>query len=236
MSPPQTQLAANLAHVHERIAMAAEQAGRKASDIKLVGVTKYVNAELTRQLVAAGCVDLGEARPQTLWEKAEAIPDPSIRWHLIGHLQRNKVRRTLPFVSLLHSGDSLRLLSEVHSEASSLGRVIDTLLEVNISGDVAKHGFQPSELLAALPEIAKLSHVRVRGLMTMASLTGGLDQARRDFSNLRTFRDQAQRDCPANIELTELSMGMSGDYEAAILEGATLVRVGSALWERIADD
>ena len=234
MSILQSQLAANLTRIHERMAQAAEQAGREASEIKLVGVTKYVNAEFTRMLAASGCVDLGEARPQALWEKAEALADLPIRWNMIGHLQRNKIRRTLPHVSLLHSGDSLQLLREVHNVATQLGRAIDTLLEVNISGDANKHGFQPAELLAALPELATLSHIRVRGLMTMAALEGGPERARRDFANLREFRDQVRRECPPNIELAELSMGMSGDFEEAILEGATLIRVGSALWEGIA--
>jgi pyridoxal phosphate enzyme (YggS family) len=236
MSEAQQQIATNLAQVQQRIAHAAQQAGRQPSEIQLVGVSKYVNAELSRALYSAGCVHLGEARPQALWEKAEALADIPIRWHLIGHLQRNKVRRTLPLLSLWHSGDSWRLLEAVNHEAGLLGRTIDTLLEVNISGEAAKHGFSPEELLATLPLLTQLSHIRVVGLMSMAGLTGGRDRARADFARLRTLRDEAQRVCPENIQLKELSMGMSGDYEDAILEGATLVRVGSALWEGVVQD
>ena len=116
-----------------------------------------MDAAGTRALAEAGCPDLGESRPQSLWEKAEALAEAPIRWHLIGHLQRNKVRRTLPHVALMHSGDSLRLVQEIDAEAAKLGRAVEMLLEVNISGDVAKHGFAPGNLRAALPHIAARS-------------------------------------------------------------------------------
>lgn len=227
-------LTANLAHVCQQIAEAAIRAGRKPEDVRLVGVTKYVDVEIARGLVEAGLADLGESRPQELWKKAEALKELPIRWHAIGHLQRNKVERTLPLVSLLHSGDSLRLLETVSAAAAKQGRVIETLLEVNISGEAAKHGFAPSELQSSLPLIASLSGLKVRGLMAMAALAGGSEQARRDFAALRELRDQLREDCPPPIELAELSMGMSNDFLEAIEEGATLVRVGSALYEGIA--
>lgn len=224
-------IAASLQRVRDQIADAAQQAGRRAEEITLVGVTKYVDAAASRRLVECGCQDLGESRPQSLWEKAESVAATSVRWHLIGHLQRNKVRRTLPYVTLLHSGDSLRLLETVDAEAKSLGRVVDVLLEVNISGDAAKHGFQPKDLCHSLPPIAALANLKVRGLMTMAALEGGPGRARLDFSALRDLRDKLIDDAPPAIELRELSMGMSGDFAEAIQEGATLVRIGSALWE-----
>ena len=151
----------------------------------------------------------------------------------MGHLQRNKVRRTLPHITLLHSGDSLRLLAEVDRVAAELQIRIPVLLEVNISGDATKLGFAPREVRAALPEAATLEHLQVRGLMAMASLEGSLDDARREFRELRELRDALRPDCPATIQLDELSMGMSGDFEVAIEEGATIVRVGSALFEGI---
>ncbi len=203
-----------------------------------MGVTKTVDAKIAQMLVAAGCRDLGESRPQELWAKAAAIQDPSpenaVRWHMIGHLQRNKVRRTLPLVSLIHSVDSLRLLEEIDREAHTLQRPAAVLLEVNISGDHTKHGFRPNEVEPQLPEMARFEHVAIRGLMCMASREGDLPQARREFAALRELRDRLQRSAPPNIRLAELSMGMSGDYEIAIEEGATLVRVGSALFEGIA--
>ncbi len=227
------QIAENLAAVRERIAAAAARSDRPASAVTLVGVTKYVDAALARLLALAGLTDLGESRPQELWTKAEALADMKPRWHLIGHLQRNKVKRTLPHWPLIHSADSLRLLIEISREAAALNIPADVLLEVNISGDATKHGFAPDEIEPLLPQIAKLSLVQVRGLMTMASREGDDSRARREFASLRELRDRLQPNCPPNVVLNELSMGMSGDYEIAIEEGATMVRVGSALFEGI---
>lgn len=228
-----TRLAENLAAVREQIAIAAARSGRGADAVRLVGVTKYVSAEVAGELFAAGLADLGESRPQALWEKAAQLAEHPIRWHFVGHLQRNKARRTLPLVALLHSGDSLRLLREIAAEAALLGRPVEVLLEVNISGDEAKHGFAPAELAAALPAIAELSALRVRGLMAMASLEGGPTRARRDFAALRELRERLLAECPPSISLHELSMGMSDDFVEAIEEGATIVRVGSRLFEGI---
>ncbi|MDY0167239.1 MAG: YggS family pyridoxal phosphate-dependent enzyme [Thermoguttaceae bacterium] len=227
----QQTIEANLARVRADIARAAARAGRKPEEVKLIGVTKYVGAEVVRPLVAAGLCDLAESRPQQLWDKATALADLLIRWHQIGHLQRNKVRRTLPLVAMIESVDSLRLAGAVDLAAGELGRRIAVLLEVNISGEEAKHGFLPSEVEAALSQLAAKKHLDVRGLMGMAGLEGDLDDARREFAALRALRDRLQPACPDGIALTELSMGMSGDFEVAIEEGATIVRVGSALFE-----
>jgi pyridoxal phosphate enzyme (YggS family) len=227
MSDLSARLAENVAQVRGRIVDAAARSGRTASQVTLVAVTKYVSADVIRPLVAAGCVDLGESRPQLLWDKAAVLADLPIRWHLIGHLQ-NKVRRTLPLVSLAHSIDSPRLLAAIDEESS---RPIPVLLEVNISGESAKHGFTPDSIEPFLAELAVYKNVVVRGLMCMAGLEGGPDDARREFAALRQLRDRLQPCCPPCVTLDELSMGMSGDYEIAIEEGATLVRVGSALFE-----
>jgi hypothetical protein len=223
----------NLAAVRRRISDAARHSGRTADEITLVAVTKYVPAELAQQVVAAGCSTLGENRPQGLWAKAESLKNSpgQIHWHLIGHLQRNKVPRTLPLVSLLHSGDSLRLLQAVNRAAAELNRPMPVLLEVNISGDATKHGFRPAEMETALPNLTALQWLEIRGLMGMASREGDLLQARREFTALRELRDRLQRVAPPQLTLRELSMGMSGDFEVAIEEGATLVRIGSALFE-----
>jgi PLP dependent protein len=225
----------NLARIRDQIAAAAARSGRRADEVTLVGVTKYVDVSVARALVEAGLGDVGESRPQELWTKAEALSDLPIRWHLIGHLQRNKVRRTLPLVACIHSADSLRLLQEISREAAALGRQVDVLLEVNISGEAAKHGFEAERMERLLPEIAALPSIAVRGLMTMAALEGGPERARRDFAALRELRDRLRSNCPPGISLHELSMGMSGDFEIAIEEGATIVRVGSALFEGIAE-
>jgi PLP dependent protein len=231
MSDPTARIAENAAEVRGRIADAAARCGRKASDITLVAVTKYVSSDLVRPLVASGCVELGESRPQLLWEKAAALADLPIHWHLIGQLQRNKVRRTLPLVAMIHSVDSPRLLAAIDEEHP---RALPVLLEVNVSGEAAKHGFTSEMIEAFLAELTPSPDVVIRGLMCMASLEGGLDVARRDFAALRQLRDRLRSCCPADVTLDELSMGMSGDYEAAIEEGATIVRIGSALFEGVA--
>jgi hypothetical protein len=221
----------NLADVRSRIAEAARRSGRAAEEVRLVAVTKTVGESEIRTLVEAGCTTLGESRPQQLWEKAAALADLPIRWHLVGHLQRNKVRRTLPLVEMIHSVDSRELVVALQRHAAELDTRVPVLLEVNVSGEPAKHGFAPDELHLMLPELVESRHVEIRGLMCMASLEGGLDVARRDFAALRGLRDRLRRDCPETIRLDELSMGMSGDFEVAIEEGATIVRVGSALFE-----
>lgn len=230
MTPP-VRLLDNLASIQERIATAAQRSGRSADAVKMVAVTKYVSAEIIRELVAAGCHNLGESRPQALWDKAAALIDQSVNWHLIGHLQRNKVERTLPLVALVHSGDSLRLVKSINEANRHAGRKTPVLLEVNISGDTTKHGFAPAEIEPNLPALAEFSHVEICGLMGMASLEGDLNQARREFASLRQLRDCLQRVAPPAIRLDELSMGMSGDFEAAIEVGATIVRIGSALFQ-----
>jgi pyridoxal phosphate enzyme (YggS family) len=223
----------NLARVRENVASAAARSGRTPKSVKLVGVTKYVEPAIARLLVDAGLKDLGESRPQELWQKAEVLTDVPVFWHMIGHLQRNKVKRTLPLVTSIHTADSLRLLEEISAEAIALNRRTDVLLEVNISRDAAKHGFRPDEIEPLLSQIATLKNVDVLGLMTMAALEGGPDRARRDFASLRMLSERLKPKCSHNIAMNELSMGMSGDYEVAIEEGATIVRVGSALFERI---
>jgi pyridoxal phosphate enzyme (YggS family) len=229
----------NLQRVRERIAAAAEQAGRRADEITLVGVTKYVGPRQAAELAAAGCIDLGESRPQELWSKFETLQRaggfiPQVHWHLIGHLQRNKVARTLPLVTFIHSVDSERLLAAINEAcpgASGAELQVNVLLEVNTSGESAKHGLAPETiepLLAAAPQYPNIS---IRGLMTMAALDRGPEVAARNFASLRELRDRLKPNTPACVQLNELSMGMSGDFEVAIREGATIVRIGSLLWD-----
>lgn len=223
----------NLAEIRERIAAAADRSGRLPSAVTLVAATKTVNIATARALAEAGCLDLGESRPQELWHKAAELADLPIRWHLIGHLQRNKVERTLPLVSLIHSVDSVRLLAAIDAAAAAIERTTAVLLEVNISGDRTKHGFAPDEISARIAEAMAYRHVRIRGLMGMALLEGGTERARCDFNALRQLRDRLRELAAPNVSLDELSIGMSDDFEVAIEEGATIVRVGSALFEGI---
>jgi len=226
-------IADNLRRVRERIARAAESAGRRPAEIMLVGVTKYVGQREASELAAAGCADLGESRPQELWSKAAALPEA--HWHLVGHLQRNKVRRTLPLVSLIHSVDSERLLAAIDEARANEGDKlppINVLLEVNTSGEEAKHGLPPDKVEPLLAAASRYPHVAVCGLMTMAALAGGPDVAARNFATLRELRDCLKPQAPDCVKLDDLSMGMSGDFEVAIREGATIVRIGSLLWEQ----
>ena len=231
MPNPVQAIADNLARVRERIAIAAERAGRLPDDVTLVAVSKYVGIPETVALWEAGCVQLGESRPQQLWDKAAAPELSQVKWHLIGHLQRNKIRRTLPVVQLIHSVDSLRLLEAINDNAAEIGCLAQVLLEVNCSGDAAKHGLTADGAKQLLPELESLQNVQVRGLMTMAALEGDETIAARNFADLRNLRDELRTECHANVVLDELSMGMSHDFEIAIREGATLVRIGSLLFE-----
>ena len=226
-------IAENLAEVRRRIAEAATRSGRSAEDVSLVAVTKYVGEREVRALVETGCSLLGESRPQQLWEKAEALRELPIRWHIVGSLQRNKVRRTLPLVEMIESADNTRLIAAIDRIAGELSRRVPLLLEVNVSGERAKHGFDPAALETCLEELAGYGNVEIRGLMCMAGLAGGPEAARGDFAKLRQLRDRLRERCPEGISLDELSMGMSGDYEVAIEEGATIVRIGSALFRGV---
>ena len=229
----QQQFEENLAEVRGRIADAAARNGRSESDVLLVAVSKYADAETTRQLANAGATCLGENRPQVLEEKAESLNDLDINWHMIGNLQRNKIRRTLPHASLIHALDRDKLVNGIAKEASDQDKTVRCLLEVNVSGETSKHGYAPDEVAAAIERIATLPSIRLEGLMCMASLEGNDDDARRQFASLREIRDANSDVKTDNVDLRELSMGMSGDYEIAIEEGATIVRVGSALFRGI---
>ncbi|MBX7167758.1 MAG: YggS family pyridoxal phosphate-dependent enzyme [Pirellulales bacterium] len=235
LSPPSARrLADNLARVRGAIDAAAARAGRPADAVQLVAVTKYVGPEIARALVEAGCIELGESRPQELWRKAEALADTAARWHLIGHLQTNKVRRTVPLVSLIHSVDTWRLIESLDAEAAALSARLRIFLEVNMAGEAAKHGFDPQNLPEVCRRLGEWANLDVRGLMTMGPLEGGAEAARRAFAGLRELAARLQPFCPDGTSLAELSMGMSGDFEVAIEEGATIVRVGSALFEGVA--
>jgi len=224
----------NLQRVRQQIAEAAQASDRSADDVCLIGVTKYVDLEVTRTLLELGCQDLGESRPQQLWTKAESLAQHCPKWHMIGHLQRNKTKRTVPVLHTLHSGDSLRILEAINKEIAAEEQ-LSVLVEINISGDTNKHGLLPQDVASSLEQIAKLERLRVQGLMGMASLEGGRSQAQRDFAALRELRDSLLDQCPSNVSLRELSMGMSQDFDLAIREGATMVRVGSTLFEGIDD-
>lgn len=224
----------NWERVQEQVAAAMEAASRN-DEIQIVGVSKYVGPELTQQLVQAGCTVLGENRPQVLWAKDEWFrqnSDAQPAWHMIGHLQRNKARRTLPILSYLHSVDSLRLAKTLSEETAKIGSQLPILLEVNVTDDESKTGLPVAQLFELVEEVSDMEELRIEGLMAMSTHFSGGDQARREFAEVRKLRDKLQESF-SHMEFTELSMGMSGDYREAIAEGATMVRIGSSLWEGI---
>jgi pyridoxal phosphate enzyme (YggS family) len=223
-------LAENLQQVTGEIAAACARAGRSPSEVTLVAVTKYAEPAWVRRLIDLGVRELGESRPQQLVERAEQLP-PDVRWHLIGHLQRNKVKPVLPHAALIHSVDSLRLLERISEIAAEQSRRPRVLLEVNVSGEAAKDGLPAAELLSQWDALQAVPDVEIAGLMTMAPLTDDPEDARPVFRALRQLRDDLAARAAPHVQLTELSMGMSGDFAVAIEEGATLVRIGSRLFE-----
>lgn len=224
------QLAQNLAQVRADIATACQRAGRSPSDVTLVAVTKYAELDWIRGLLALGVRDLGENRPQQLAERSGALP-ADVRWHLIGHLQRNKVKPMLPLTVLIHSIDSLRLLDRVSLVATELSLRPRVLLEVNIAGEVSKDGFSLDEVRSQWDALQAVPNVDIVGLMTMAPLADDPESARPVFRRLRELQDELAARSAPQVKLRELSMGMSGDFPVAIEEGATLVRIGSRLFD-----
>jgi PLP dependent protein len=221
-------LSDRLARIRERIARAAERAGRPAASARLLPVTKGFPAGAIREGLALGLGEFGESRVQEAEGKiAEIGAGP--RWHLIGHLQSNKARRAVELFDEIHSIDSGRLAEEVAKRAASAGKSPACYIEVNTSGDASKFGVAPGDALELLSLVRGLAPIRLAGLMTIGPLGGGASGARAAFRSLAALRDEARR---AGIlgEEAGLSMGMSDDFEIAVEEGATIVRIGSALW------
>jgi PLP dependent protein len=221
-------LAERLANVRERIAAACARVGRQPGEVTLVAVTKTTSSNVAGLLPGLGVINLGENRPQELWRKAEELKSLPILWHMIGHLQRNKVERTLPVAHLIHGVDSLRLLQALTAEGGKQGQRPRVLLQMNVSREGQKHGFDIEELLASSKTLSTLP-VDVLGLMGMAAYSDQPEDARPSFAGLRKFRDRLR--VATGLPLNELSMGMSGDFEVAIEEGATTVRIGTTLFE-----
>jgi hypothetical protein len=222
-------VAARYEAVRRQVADAADVAGRDPSEVTIVAVTKTVGIEDIRLALHAGMLDLGENRVQEFIGKHGLFPEA--RWHFIGTLQTNKVKDVVGRAHLIHSVDSCRLIDEIAHRAQLAGIEQQVLLQVNVSGEATKHGFSPHEVREALVEASHRPGVLVRGLMTMAPF-GRAEDARWVFRELRELRDSL-REMPLNgVEIDELSMGMSNDYCVAVEEGATLVRVGRAIFGR----
>ena len=219
--------AENLAAILARIDAVAAKHGRKPGEVRLVAVSKTHPADAIREVFEAGQRAFGESRVQEALPKLDALP-PEIQWHFIGHLQTNKIRKVIGRFALFHGVDNQNLAQQMNRIAGELGVTANVLLEVNVSGEESKFGFAPSALPAALEALLPLPFLRVEGLMTMAPFSDDPEKARPYFAKLRELRDRLAME--SGNPLPELSMGMSGDFEQGIAEGATIVRVGSAIF------
>jgi pyridoxal phosphate enzyme (YggS family) len=214
--------------VRERLAHAASRAGRDPTSVTLIGATKNVEAARVREAFAAGLLDFGENRVQEALDKIATV-GPSPRWHFIGHVQHNKARIVAGTFEMIHSIDSPRLAQAVDRAARLAGRRLRVLVEVNVAGEPTKYGVAPNAAGALLAGMRSLKHLDPVGLMTIAPLVDDPENVRRVFRRLRELRDRL-RDREGGERLTELSMGMSGDFEVAVEEGATMVRIGRAIF------
>ncbi|HEM3582077.1 YggS family pyridoxal phosphate-dependent enzyme [Streptococcus suis] len=214
--------------IFSAVAKAAEKAGRPSESVKVIAVTKYVDSSIANQLVNTGITHIGENRVDQFLEKYNALADKQLTWHLIGTLQRRKVKDIISFVDYFHALDSVKLAQEIDKRAT---KIVKCFLQVNVSGEESKHGFAVSEIDAALAEISLLENIELVGLMTMAPIDATDDELDEIFSKMQEIQEElATRNLP-RMPFTELSMGMSGDFERAIAHGATYVRIGSAFFE-----
>ena len=220
-----------LTEIQDRIAAACERAGRNPQDVTIVAVTKYIGAEETEALVRAGQFDLGENRMQVAAPKLEhlAAKELDVRWHYIGSLQTNKVKEVAGRFHLIHSLDRLSLAQALQKRAEQIGQVVPCLVQVNVSGEESKSGLAPEEVPDFLKMVREMGGLELRGYMTMAPVADDPEETRRVFRGLRELRDEMLANGMAPAAAVELSMGMSGDFEVAVEEGATLVRIGSVL-------
>ena len=213
--------------VKVRISAAAKECGRVPEDIKLIAVTKTYPIEAMNEAIRLGVTDIGENKPQEIRDKFDNVSP--VNWHLIGHLQTNKVKYIIDRCTLVHSVDSIKLMAEIDRQAQDHNRDNDILIQVNISGEESKSGIAPDELPLLLEYAKNLTNTHVKGLMTIAPKCD-IDEVSRHFSNMKELFDQTAKQSYRNVTMTELSMGMSGDFETAIKYGATMVRVGSLIF------
>lgn len=220
----------NLEEVEQRIAKACKRADRNPKEITLIAVSKTKPVELIREALDYGIMNFGENKVQELMTKQEQLKEKEIQWHMIGHLQTNKVKYIVDNVSLIHSVDSLHLAEQISKEAEKKGVICNILVEVNVSEEETKFGVKVEETLELVTKISKLSHIRVKGLMTIAPFVENFEENRLYFRKLRKLNLDIKSKNIDNVSMDILSMGMTGDYEVAIEEGATMVRVGTGIF------
>lgn len=219
----------NIQAILERVDKAAVKASRNPKDIQLIAVTKTVDVDVIKKAIEFGITDVGENKVQELTRKYEEIGSV-VKWHLIGHLQRNKVKYIIDKVDLIHSLDSYRLAEEINKKAREIDRVIECLLQVNVSGEETKYGVDTEGAKKLIKEVSMLKNVKIVGLMTMAPYVENQEETRQYFRDLKVLSEEISEMKLENVEMKHLSMGMSNDFDIAVEEGATLIRVGSSIF------
>jgi len=219
----------NLETVRQNIATAAKLSGRLPEDVTLITVTKNFDVSYIDEAIDCGITDAGENRVQEMLSKIDVVKS-NLNWHMIGHLQTNKVKYIVDKVKMIHSVDSVKLLSEINRESAKHNLICDVLLEVNISGEESKFGINPDTIYEMISEAKTMPNICVKGLMTVAPYVEDPNENRLFFSGIRELFNQIKKEQSGNINMQYLSMGMSGDYEVAIEEGSNMVRVGSAIF------
>jgi pyridoxal phosphate enzyme (YggS family) len=219
----------NCERINERITAAALRAGRSREDIKLIAVSKTIDAAIVKKVLEYGITDLGENRVQELCDKADII-DMTCNWHLIGHLQTNKVKHIIDKVAMIHSLDSLELAAEIQKRAEKAAKHMEVLVQVNIAAEDSKFGIKPEETLGFIKGLAKMGNIKVKGLMTIAPLAENPEDVRWVFAGLRKLLIDISKENIDNIDMDYLSMGMTNDFEVAIEEGSSIVRIGTAIF------
>ena len=218
----------NTNQVFQQVTKAIQETGREDGSVSVIAVTKYVDIATAANLIDQGVKHIGENRVDKFLEKYHALSDKDVTWHLIGSLQRRKVKDVIPYVDYFHALDSLKLAQEIQKRAN---RKVKCFLQVNISGEESKHGFAPEELDAILPELEGLDNLQIVGLMTMAPFEASQDELQAIFAATHQLQKELQKKQLKNMPFTELSMGMSRDYDVAIANGATFVRIGTSFFK-----
>ncbi|MBS6516777.1 MAG: YggS family pyridoxal phosphate-dependent enzyme [Clostridium sp.] len=219
----------NLEEVHERIRQACQKSGRREEEVTLISVSKTKPVEMLKEAYEAGSRDFGENRVQEIMEKYEQMPE-DVRWHMIGHLQKNKVRQVIDKAVLIHSVDTVELAEQIEKDAAKRDLTVDILLEVNVAEEESKFGFRTEEVEDAVMKIKELPHVHIKGLMTIAPFVSNSEDNREVFKKLYQLYVDIRSKNIDNVNMSVLSMGMTGDYEVAIEEGATMIRVGTGIF------
>ncbi len=219
----------NVQFARDKIAEACRRSGRKSEEIELVAITKTVDVEQINEAIEAGIRVVGENRVQEAWRKFQEVGE-KVHWHMVGHLQTNKVKRVLQFADMIHSVDSVYLAREIQTQAKKLERTIEILIQVNTSGEESKFGLEPEATIGAIEEVSTLPNLKIKGLMTIGAFLPNPEDVRPCFKLLHDLKDRVNERGITSVEIGTLSMGMTNDYEIAIEEGSTMVRVGTAIF------